>query len=34
MKTNYLKLFGCVMAMLVMGCSTVDPEPAETEIRP
>lgn len=32
MKTNYLKLFGCVMAMLVMGCSTVDPEPAETEI--
>tara|TARA_R110000744_G_scaffold293454_1_gene403839 strand:+ start:342 stop:896 length:555 start_codon:yes stop_codon:yes gene_type:complete len=32
MKTNYLKLFGYGMAMLVMGCSTVDPESAETKI--
>lgn len=32
MKTNYLKLFGLGMAILVMGCSTVDSESAETEI--
>jgi len=31
MKTNYLKLVSCGVAILVMSCSTVDPESAETE---
>ena len=32
MKTNYLKVLGYGLALLVIGCSTVDPESAETEI--
>ncbi len=31
MKANYLKLVSCGVAILVMSCSTVDPESAETE---
>ena len=32
MKTTYLKVLGFGLALLVVGCSTVDPEPAESEI--